>query len=134
MHGLDDVGNECFFDPRSHRSGARGCCLDQISAERIAALESAVRKKANNMNTIEHAAAAHAEGCRSARPRHLSRWTMPVVTLAVGAGMALNWGLLTVVGVAPFLLGALPCVAACALGLCVGAKSSLSLTVGRDLQ
>ncbi|MBN9218499.1 MAG: hypothetical protein J0I79_11130 [Mesorhizobium sp.] len=35
------------------------------------------------------------------------------------AGLAFNWTLLVAVGVAPLLLSVLPCVAMCALGLCM---------------
>jgi len=46
----------------------------------------------------------------------------------VALGMYLNWGWFVAVGVAPLLLGALPCAAMCALGLCMGhgGKSSCS--------
>ena len=37
----------------------------------------------------------------------------------VGAGLALNWGWLVAVGVAPVLLALAPCAAMCALGLCM---------------
>ena len=134
MHGLDDVGNECFFGPRSHRAGARGCCTDQVFAERTAALGSAVLEKANKMNMIEHAAAVRADVCHSARPQLRIRWTLLAVTLAVGIGAALNWGWLTAVGLAPFLLGALPCATACALGLCVGVKPAPTPSAGKDSQ
>lgn len=42
---------------------------------------------------------------------------LAAITLALGAG--LNWSWLVAVGVAPLLLSALPCVAMCALGLCM---------------
>lgn len=38
--------------------------------------------------------------------------------LAVGAAIALNWGWLVAVGIAPLLLALAPCAAMCALGLC----------------
>jgi hypothetical protein len=38
---------------------------------------------------------------------------------AVAAGIALNWGWLTTIGVAPVLVAAAPCAAMCALGLCM---------------
>lgn len=41
----------------------------------------------------------------------------------VAAGMVLNWGWLVAAGVAPMILGVLPCVAMCALGLCMTKKS-----------
>lgn len=34
-------------------------------------------------------------------------------------GVALNWGWLTAIGIAPVLIGLLPCAAMCALGLCM---------------
>lgn len=40
-------------------------------------------------------------------------------TLALAAGAALNWSWLVAIGVAPLLVAALPCVAMCALGLCM---------------
>lgn len=39
--------------------------------------------------------------------------------LALAAGIALNWSWLMAIGVAPLLVAALPCVAMCALGLCM---------------
>ncbi|MFC3325032.1 hypothetical protein [Mesorhizobium cantuariense] len=35
------------------------------------------------------------------------------------AGLAFNWTWLVAAGIAPLLLGVLPCVAMCALGLCM---------------
>ena len=55
-----------------------------------------------------------------------------LVVLAIGmaaAGMAMNWGWLVAVGIAPILLAVLPCAAMCALGLCMrmgGGKSCSS--------
>jgi len=43
-----------------------------------------------------------------------------------GAGLAFNWSLLVAAGIAPLLLGVLPCVAMCALGLCVNRRASSS--------
>jgi len=37
----------------------------------------------------------------------------------IGAGFAWQWSWLVAIGVAPLLASALPCVAMCALGLCV---------------
>ena len=42
---------------------------------------------------------------------------LAAVTLA--AGLALNWSWLVAAGIAPLLITALPCVAMCALGLCM---------------
>ena len=54
-----------------------------------------------------------------------------VAILAVGGGLVLNWSWLVAAGIAPLILGILPCVAMCALGLCAnkmmgGGKSSCS--------
>ncbi len=55
-----------------------------------------------------------------------------LIVLAIGiaaAGMAMNWGWLAAVGIAPILLVVLPCAAMCALGLCMnkaGGKSCAS--------
>lgn len=40
------------------------------------------------------------------------------VAIAI-AGLAFNWSWLVAVGIAPLLLGVLPCIAMCALGLCM---------------
>ncbi|HZF36892.1 MAG TPA: hypothetical protein VE914_24080 [Candidatus Angelobacter sp.] len=45
----------------------------------------------------------------------------------IAVGLALNWSWLIAIGVAPLLLTVLPCVAMCALGVCMmpkGEKSS----------
>jgi hypothetical protein len=47
-------------------------------------------------------------------------------TLALGLGAAFNWSWLVAAGVAPLLLSALPCVAMCALGLCMSRMNSFS--------
>lgn len=39
------------------------------------------------------------------------------------AGLAFNWSWLAAIGVAPLLLSALPCIAMCALGLCMNKMS-----------
>jgi hypothetical protein len=38
---------------------------------------------------------------------------------ALAAGLALNWSWLVAAGIAPLLISVLPCVAMCALGLCM---------------
>jgi hypothetical protein len=46
--------------------------------------------------------------------------------LALTAGLVLNWSWLVAVGIAPILIAVLPCIAMCALGLCMsraGGKS-----------
>ena len=37
----------------------------------------------------------------------------------IGGGMALNWGWLTAIGLAPILVSLAPCAAMCGLGLCM---------------
>lgn len=47
----------------------------------------------------------------------------------VAGGLALNWSWLVAAGIAPLLIGVLPCVAMCALGLCmhkIGGRSCQS--------
>jgi hypothetical protein len=39
--------------------------------------------------------------------------------LVLGSGLVLNWSWLVAIGLAPIILGVLPCVAMCALGMCV---------------
>jgi hypothetical protein len=45
---------------------------------------------------------------------------------ALVAGLAFNWSWMVAVGVAPLLLSVLPCVAMCALGLCMNKKTCSS--------
>lgn len=47
------------------------------------------------------------------------RGLLIVAATIVVAGAALNWSWLTAVGIAPLLVSLLPCVAMCALGLCM---------------
>lgn len=49
---------------------------------------------------------------------------------AFAAGLALNWSWLVAAGIAPILVGALPCVAMCALGLCMNRASGKSCSTG----
>ena len=46
---------------------------------------------------------------------------------ALALGIALNWSWLVAAGLAPILLGALPCLAMCVLGLCMS-----RMTAGPD--
>ncbi len=50
------------------------------------------------------------------------RGLMVLAIGVAGAGMAMNWGWLVAVGMAPILLALLPCAAMCALGLCMKKK------------
>jgi hypothetical protein len=54
--------------------------------------------------------------------KHLGskRVLLGVLALAlIGAGLAWRWSWLAAIGVAPLLISAAPCVAMCALGLCM---------------
>lgn len=42
-----------------------------------------------------------------------------LAVILVAIGMMLNWSWLVAVGIAPFLVAVLPCVAMCVLGLCM---------------
>jgi hypothetical protein len=44
---------------------------------------------------------------------------LSIAGVAIVVGLGLNWSWLVAAGVAPLLLSALPCVAMCALGLCM---------------
>ena len=47
------------------------------------------------------------------------RVLLALAAVAMAAGLAFNWNWLVAAGIAPLLLGVLPCVAMCALGLCM---------------
>jgi len=52
-------------------------------------------------------------------------------TTVLGIGLALNWNLLTALGVAPILISLAPCAVMCALGLCMrGGGAKLCATHG----
>ncbi len=55
------------------------------------------------------------------RPRWLMRKRLLFIGAAtvMGGGMALNWGWLTAIGLAPVLVSLAPCAAMCGLGLCM---------------
>ena len=55
------------------------------------------------------------------RPRWLTRRRLLFVGAAtlMGGGMALNWGWLTAIGLAPILLSLAPCAVMCGLGMCM---------------
>lgn len=69
-----------------------------------------------------------APGIVSVVRRHLAGYRLIVLLAAAGiaAGLAFNWSWLVPAGVAPLLLGVLPCVAMCALGLCMNRMTSHS--------
>jgi len=54
-----------------------------------------------------------------------------IAALAIAvAGLALNWSWLVAAGIAPLLLGALPCVVMCGLGLCMNRMTGGSCSSG----
>lgn len=56
-----------------------------------------------------------------------------LIVLAVGAvaaGAAMNWSWLVAAGVAPILLAVVPCVAMCALGMCMNKAGDKSCSTG----
>lgn len=53
------------------------------------------------------------------------------VVIAI-TGAALNWSWLVAAGFVPLLLGALPCLAMCALGLCMNKMAGRSCSAGTD--
>jgi predicted membrane-bound mannosyltransferase len=54
------------------------------------------------------------------RPRVL----LTLATVAIVAGLALNWSWLVAVGLAPILLSTLPCVIMCGFGVCMMCRSA----------
>jgi hypothetical protein len=49
-----------------------------------------------------------------------------VAVAALGLGLALNWSWLVAAGIAPLIVGMLPCAAMCAVGLCMGGSGNRS--------
>jgi hypothetical protein len=70
----------------------------------------------NDSNAQTPAAPAPPRGLRL--PLWRRGWLLLALAAVVG-GLALNWGWLTAVGVAPLLLGVAPCALMCAFGLCM---------------
>jgi hypothetical protein len=60
------------------------------------------------------------------RTRLGTRGLIIVGTAVIAVGLALNWSWLVAIGAAPLLLTALPCVAMCAVGLCMMPKGGNS--------
>lgn len=54
------------------------------------------------------------------------RGLLVLATIALAAGLAFNWSWLVAAGIAPLLLTALPCLAMCALGLCMNRMAGRS--------
>jgi len=76
------------------------------------------------MNDIQHAepkVSAAQRAVNSVWPFVTGRRGWILLGLAaVAGGLAMNWGAVVALGLAPLLLGVLPCVAMCALGMCMG--------------
>jgi hypothetical protein len=63
------------------------------------------------------------------------RGLLVLAGLAIAAGLALNWSWLAAAGIAPILISVLPCLAMCALGLCMnrsGGKSCSTAASNAD--
>ena len=54
--------------------------------------------------------------------------------LVLVAGLALNWSWLVAAGIAPILISVLPCVAMCALGLCMNKGGGKGCSTGAGEQ
>ncbi len=52
--------------------------------------------------------------------------------VALAAGLAFNWNWLVAAGIAPLLVTALPCLAMCALGLCMNKMGEKSCSTHSD--
>lgn len=72
----------------------------------------------------------------SAARYHLGgqRGLLAIAAVALVAGIALNWSWLVAAGIAPLLLSALPCVAMCALGLCMNKMTGRSCSTDAGAQ
>ena len=91
------------------------------------------------MQTPSHDIRAPGSALRVARSIATSRpGLVAIAAAAIGGGLALNWSGLVAMGAAPLILRVAPCVAMCALGLCMPmgrskpgpATSTLGLTGG----
>lgn len=62
------------------------------------------------------------------------RGLIALAVIALASGLALNWSWLVAAGIAPLLLGVLPCVAMCALGLCMNRMGGKSCSTRSNAQ
>lgn len=77
------------------------------------------------INQQRDAQIVHPEPMRFNLPWLTRRRTFVLVSVTVaGFGLAMNWDWLTAVGAAPILLSLAPCLAMCALGLCMRGGTS----------
>ncbi len=68
------------------------------------------------------------------------RGLLLIIALAIAGGLFFNWSWLVALGIAPIVLGVLPCIAMCALGLCAhsvigrvcGGRKSTAETIQQD--
>lgn len=87
-------------------------------------------------NSTKTVAGSLAHDWRAAARYYLGgrRGLLIVATVVVAGGLAINWSWLVAAGIAPLLIGVLPCVAMCALGLCIhkigGPSCTIDSTVG----
>jgi hypothetical protein len=70
--------------------------------------------------------AALKHGLYGLRTRLGTRGLVILGVAVIAVGLALNWSWLVAIGVAPLLLTALPCIAMCALGVCMMPKHGRS--------
>ena len=66
-------------------------------------------------------AATHRLGCAAQRKSWLSARKVLIAALVVGSGaLYFGWEALAAAGIASVIIGVLPCLPMCALGLCMG--------------
>lgn len=61
------------------------------------------------------------------------RGLIVLASVTIVAGLAFNWSWLVAVGIAPLLLAGLPCIAMCALGLCMRGMGGRSCSTNTDV-
>ena len=66
------------------------------------------------------------QSAKSWFPRSATNKRLLIITAmgVIGGGMALNWGWLTAIGVAPLIFALAPCAVMCGFGMCAMCKSS----------
>lgn len=60
------------------------------------------------------------------------RWGALALLLVIIGGAAWNWNGILALGIAPFILTILPCLAMCALGLCMHKLTGKTCTAGQQ--
>ena len=84
--------------------------------------------RADDLSLGRDILAASKYGIYRLRSRLGTRGLAILGAAVIAIGLALNWSWLVAIGVAPLLLTALPCVAMCALGVCMMPKGEKSRT------